>query len=792
MPVQETAIDANFLAKAIRLGPPVEERVSLKDAPSESAVEFYFLTDAASRAWTAISASLASGKGAVFWIAGPAGAGKTHFLNYLLALEQKTARARGRCSVFRLEIDSRAGAYDLEQRMFDSLAREIGVGDAGATLWRRLHGAEALGLALEQASRVGIRAITIAIDFGAADASAWNSYFAEMTQAAKSSRNVTLEVFVAARTRAPEYCFALEVGPADGEERVSAALARARRIADPSAAAEFRAGADFSGFDPRAIFPFKPWALQALRTIAGEAATVADLAGLSRGALAEWIESGGEAGLSALDVVRSAAAANLIEIRLGGTGRAARRIAYRAADALEESLLAREIVDLLLLQWLGNGERPVSIPELRASLADIRTNFAAADARIAAIVEAVAARSGGVIDFSRGEPRFNPHAAGAPEVAAYNDALSLLRHFDSTLVEARDASDLEARLARASEAMARAVEEAHRELRLELKAEHRRAFDDFIALAGAGPAAVIGQALDPEYRIRAKRVAVEFELIAAAAAAIPRIREMREYLRAAELTPGMTRDDPGVERPVAAAQVECQLLLSALESGVARWEPRGFDALEIRCHKFKWNYIQLYQSAHERWRREGERFGVELAAAREHFAALARLNAIHALGAPAGADLGVRIEHLAAGHVRCTSDAPLTLDVAPRCARCSFVLGTVPRRSELAETLEQIKRALKVKLSALSQDAIARLIREHDRGRRLDGFLKITQAAQTDALVRVLDENLAQYLLQMLEDLRGEPKAAARRVLQPVMRADREISRSGGKRAARPIKPRPD
>jgi hypothetical protein len=47
---------------------------------------------------------------------------------------------------------------------------------------------------------------------------------------------------------------------------------------------------------------------------------------------------------------------------------------------------------------------------------------------------------------------------------------------------------------------------------------------------------------------------------------------------------------------------------------------------------------------------------------------------------------------------------------------------------------------------------IARLIRIHDCEHRLEGFLKITQAAQTDALVRVLDEKLARYLAQVLDE----------------------------------------
>src|ERR1700720_2529479 len=65
--------------------------------------------------------------------------------------------------------------------------------------------------------------------------------------------------------------------------------------------------------------------------------------------------------------------------------------------------------------------------------------------------------------------------------------------------------------------------------------------------------------------------------------------------------------------------------------------------------------------------------------------------------------------------------------------------------------MEAIRRALELKLAALSQSMIARVIRNHDKEHRLEGFLKITQAAQTDALVRVLDDKLARDLAQVLE-----------------------------------------
>ncbi len=70
----------------------------------------------------------------------------------------------------------------------------------------------------------------------------------------------------------------------------------------------------------------------------------------------------------------------------------------------------------------------------------------------------------------------------------------------------------------------------------------------------------------------------------------------------------------------------------------------------------------------------------------------------------------------------------------------------------LAELLEKTRRALREKFTALSRGAIARLIRKYDRAHRLDGFLKITQAAQTEALAAVLDDQLTAYLTRLLKE----------------------------------------
>src|SRR5260370_41202359 len=56
---------------------------------------------------------------------------------------------------------------------------------------------------------------------------------------------------------------------------------------------------------------------------------------------------------------------------------------------------------------------------------------------------------------------------------------------------------------------------------------------------------------------------------------------------------------------------------------------------------------------------------------------------------------------------------------------------------------------------------IARIIEQHDHNHRLEGFLKITQAAQTDALTRVLDDKLTRYLAQLLEENLATPAREA-------------------------------
>ena len=106
-------------------------------------------------------------------------------------------------------------------------------------------------------------------------------------------------------------------------------------------------------------------------------------------------------------------------------------------------------------------------------------------------------------------------------------------------------------------------------------------------------------------------------------------------------------------------------------------------------------------------------------------------------------------------HAPLTSVGVVTVLYATFALALRFVLGNAAPQSALGELLERVTAAVREKLAALSRDAIARLIKKHDRNRRLEGFLKITQAAQTDALVRVLDDDLTTYLSRMLQPRRS-------------------------------------
>jgi hypothetical protein len=181
-------------------------------------------------------------------------------------------------------------------------------------------------------------------------------------------------------------------------------------------------------------------------------------------------------------------------------------------------------------------------------------------------------------------------------------------------------------------------------------------------------------------------------------------------------------------------------------------DARQFDAAEQRFQKFRFGYSAAYREAHSAHRDDMRRAREQLLVLRKRADALARLNSLRALGEPNYDGMEGEMTAVGADIVVCGVDRLPDSEFSATCARCGFVLGKESPLAALDAINQKAADALESRLSRLSQKAISRLIREHDRDGRLEGFLKIIQAAQPDALVRVLDDSLTAFLKRVLDE----------------------------------------
>jgi hypothetical protein len=285
----------------------------------------------------------------------------------------------------------------------------------------------------------------------------------------------------------------------------------------------------------------------------------------------------------------------------------------------------------------------------------------------------------------------------------------------------------------------------------QLSLSQQQAFAEFIDLAEGGAAALIEVNADPSRRQAAIAAIGAYEMLAIVADSIPRLRGMRQYLVATQLLSGIG-EAAGRDRALMDLETECEMLAAALNPVALVGGGRKIETLEDRFQTFKSIYVQRYRLGHDHNRVELERLAPAATATRRHLEVLGRLNAITALGAPQGAELEGLMTLLDRRLALCDLLGSPAPEVTPCCPQCGYVLGDPSPREDLNEIFESSQRALEAKLAALAQTAIARLIHQHDSGRRLEGFLKIVQAAQTDSLIRVLDDELAGYLTRLLNE----------------------------------------
>jgi hypothetical protein len=758
----------------VEIGPEVAARMTLADEPAAATVAAYVLTRGASRAWEAINSHLAGGRGALFWIAGLAGAGKTHFLNYVLALSARAgalSAETARHLTLPLEIDRNPTAAEIERRILNLIGAALAGDHHAFGLWRQMRGAEALTIALDSARRQGVKGITIAIDLGLGESGAVLEILETMAQVARACKALRLIVVAAGRGEAPAAAPVFDVTPQVGEE-IPVAVGRARRL-DDSALRRIDGlyrDLDDCSWDTRAIYPLHPVAASALQSLRAPTDGVGILAMAVREVIEPWhADRNFNRLIVPAALMRSAVVRHAVNTRLGEAGRAAHKIATAAAAAIAtddgEREITRPLVDTLVLNHLSGPSPTLALGQIRARLGFANGNGAGGP-DLSESLAALAERTRGVIvyDAQTYAAGFNPHGARSPEVAAFNGAVPLAICFDATLTEAQDQLELKPRLKRLADAMAVALEDACRNRdtlaaalndgNAQLSLSQQQAFAGFIELAESGPTALIEVGANTITRAAALATIAAYDALALVAVAVPRLGLMRDYLAATNLKPGFD-DAAGRDRNLVELETECQILAAAVMPAAIAGGGRNLDALEVRFQKFKWTYVQHYRAAHEYRRLDLEKLAPVADAARRHLEALRRLNAIGALGAPEGTMIGGKLAALEHQLLPCDSAVALAPEVNPCCAGCGLRLGEISPRDELNDLFESARRALEVKLIALSQRAIARLIRQHDLNHRLEGFLKIIQAAHTDALIAVLDDQLAGYLGRLLDENLG-------------------------------------
>ena len=516
----------------VEIGPEVLDRMPLEREPSAATVASYVLTHGASRAWQAINTQLTAGRGALFWIGGAAGAGKTHFLNYVLALSARAgslSAETARYLTLPVEVSGRASAAEIDRRILESIATALCGDDPAPALWNQLRGADGLTVAFDRARRQGVKGVTLAIDLGLDQSAAAVGTLSALAEVGRSLKQLRLIVAAAGRGDPPAQAQAFNVTP-HADEELGVAVGRARRLHDSALhTVDGLYGKLESAWDTRAIYPFHPATASTLRALYGSSlfdsgTTIGTLAKAVREVIEPWYRDGDFQRLvMPAALMRSATVRRTLDTELGEAGRAALRIANAAAvsESLDDRAhdLLQALVDTLVLLHIGGSPAMLPVTEIRDRMDLVGLN-GVDRIRLTDALIALAENTRGVIVYdSRAQSAgFSPRGAGAPQVAAFNSALALLTRFDPSLKAAQDLPDLNAKRKRLATRIAAAIEDAchnrqslaasMRETGARLSLDQEQAFDRFIELAEGGAVALVEvrrRSAAPRGRARCRR-----------------------------------------------------------------------------------------------------------------------------------------------------------------------------------------------------------------------------------------------------------------------------------------------
>jgi len=205
-------------------------------------------------------------------------------------------------------------------------------------------------------------------------------------------------------------------------------------------------------------------------------------------------------------------------------------------------------------------------------------------------------------------------------------------------------------------------------------------------------------------------------------------------------------------------------------------EPHRLDSMRATFEYFRGRFRAVLLAHHASYWRDTRRLHLSLDDSEATARALLRLNSLEQLGRPLGEDALAQHGRLLAT----VQDCPLVerleeaLGAAASCPACGLTLADQPPSAEADAVLRRLSRALSQQMTRLSSEAVHRIL-ARARGERIEQFLQVVQASDLAGLSSVLDDELLEFLRDLLA---GEPATAAPPVLERLRRAFPVVSES--------------
>lgn len=753
------------------------ERLSYSGAlrRPEQTLASFVATRQAEQSLARLGSALIGDRAGAFWLSGPRGAGKTHFLACLTALF--ASRPAAVPEAFKSELPMLpalcvaieiADSSRLARTVTEALWEKLKLPPDLSALWRRMGTEVGLRATLEEVGRRGFDRIMIMIDHvgeHGLDAAQWRM----INDLAISSRALRSPVFfvVAARGESAAEENRLAVAASGAREVVANTLRGFRSFAPDSDASvrsyyNLYSAANFTrlNFEQfRSIFPFHERTIEVLEAIARDCQRDEVLDEIVKETLCA---NGAEPPLLSsrrlvmpADLMRSASARLRIRTVCVDQSFETCELAPILLSHMElspsDARLANDLVKTLFLasfttepgrQWL----KPSDLVQLAAS------HLPAIDAKsISELLASMAVALDGIIVIeSDGRARYRPAERLDSFLRRWNDGLPLLRLVEPELTEAHNMSTLFDQAGKFYATL------RDRRAHLSDQADQLRRL---AAIIGASPRALavmdsFGELLvttnHEAYMKQAAKVARgaknlsalgdEISRLQRLAVQAPRLIEIKRYLDA---IPGNCEELQEIQ------SARLQLLIG-LDFQALITRPGLTDSLTSRFAEFKSRYCELYRAAHRRRRDEVERFLRKLERQLLRFPALVRLNRVRELGNPLASELEHTLNLLAREPIACENSLESDLDSSPRCQLCEFSFESGPPLDEIDEFEARLTKALCEKLNALARPEVISILSESDSPRRLDGIIEILRRGATDELAADLDEDTAGYIAGLI------------------------------------------